>query len=328
MQTTYRILSLDGGGIRGLLSAVLLQRLEDAVPGWLRRTRLLAGTSTGGIMALGLAAGVPTATIRELYEQRGAVIFDDSWLDNIKDIGSLVGARYDNRKLAIELRRLFGRATLRDLRKHVLVPAFDLDNAHPDPEQRCWQPKFFHNFAGADSDGGRPVWKVALYTSAAPTYFPSVDGYIDGGVVANNPSVAALAQTQDRRAMRRPPSLDRIALLSIGTGQSMVHIPGQRLDWGTSQWAAPLLNILFDGGMGLADYQCRQMLGKRYLRLAPAFAPGHVIALDAVERVRELVEVAESVDLTAAVEWIRRVWMAPKPRKRVGAPITAARKLR
>lgn len=65
---TYRILSLDGGGIRGLLSLVLLERLAAQAPGWLRKVHLLAGTSTGGIIALGLAHGVPLADIRALYD--------------------------------------------------------------------------------------------------------------------------------------------------------------------------------------------------------------------------------------------------------------------
>jgi len=149
---------------------------------------------------------------------------------------------------------------------------------------------------------------VALYTSAAPTFFPAVDGYIDGGVFANNPSMAALAQTQDHRALKTPPRHDRIALLSIGTGTSLMRIERKNLDWGQAQWIKPLLNIMMDGVMGVADYQCRQILGARYHRLAPVFPPDQVIGLDAVDRIPDLVKFAEAVDISEAVKWLKATW--------------------
>ncbi|MBP7829844.1 MAG: patatin-like phospholipase family protein [Kiritimatiellae bacterium] len=304
----YRILSLDGGGIRGLLAAILLERLEQAVPGWLERVELLAGTSTGGILALGLAHGLSPSDLRELYEKKGREIFDDSWLDDLRDLGRLVGAEYGNRNLARELTRLFGDTRLEDLEKRVLIPAFDLDNEKPDPGQRSWAPKFFHNFSGPDSDGAQPVWKVALYTSAAPAYFPSVDGYIDGGVAANNPAMAALAQTRDRRAFARPPPLDSVVLLSMGTGRSLMRIEGKNLNWGYAQWARPILDILGEGLTGVADYQCRQMLAERYHRLAPVFPAGERFPLDGVKRIPDLVAFAGGVDLSSAIAWLRRAW--------------------
>jgi patatin-like phospholipase/acyl hydrolase len=306
--TLFRILSLDGGGIRGLLTAIILERLETAVPGWLDRADLLAGTSTGGIIALGLAHGLAPADLRRLYEKKGRNIFDDTWWDDIVDIGKLAGADYDNRNLARELKNIFGNTRLRDLKKKVLIPAFDLDNENSHASKRSWAPKFFHNFPGKDSDGDQRAMKVALYTSAAPTYFPSVDGYIDGGVVANNPAMAALAQSQDERSMRNPPGLHEIALLSIGTGQSLVRIEGKDLDWGYAQWAKPLIDIMMDGVGGVSDYQCRQILGDRYCRISPVFKPNKTIPLDAVNKIPELVDFAGKVDLSEAVRWLRHSW--------------------
>lgn len=305
---SYRIVALDGGGIRGLLSLVVIQRLEQACPGWLASADLLAGTSTGGIIALGLAHGVPLDELRALYEQRGAQIFNDSWIDNALDLGNTVGAQYSNRELKRELRRIFGETRLGDLSRRVLIPAFDLDNGHADPALRGWSPKFFHNIAGPDSDGDRLAWQVALYTSAAPTYFPSVDGFIDGGVVTNNPSMAALAQAQDHRSLIPPPSPGEIALLSLGTGTSLMRIERKTLDWGRAQWVSPLLSIMLDGVMGVADYQCRQMLGGRYHRLAPVFPPEQVIGLDAVDRIADLVAFAEALDLRPTIEWLESTW--------------------
>lgn len=268
---------------------------------------LISGTSTGGLLALALANGLPPEDIRTLYETRARAIFDDSWLDDLLDVGKIAGADYDNRSLGRELRRVFGTTTLGQLHRRVLIPAFDLDNEASDPGERTWKPKLFHNFPGSDSDGDMLAWKVALYTSAAPTYFPSADGYIDGGVYANNPSMCALAQALDRRIRRRP-GLEDLVLLSLGTGTSLVHLEGRALDWGYAQWAKPLIELMLDGTAGIADYQCRQILASRYHRLAPAFPPGVAIPLDGVARLAELTAFAESIDLAATVRWLRANW--------------------
>lgn len=218
----FRILSLDGGGIRGIITAIILQRLsaENSLSGWLDSVDLIAGTSTGGLLALGLAQGIDLQIIRDLYEKKGSEIFDDSWIDNLVDLGQILGAQYDNQNLERELKAIFGQMTLAQLRKKVLITSFDMDNESADPKQRCWKPKLFHNFPGTDSDGAELAYKVGLYTSAAPTYFPTVDGYVDGGVFANNPSMCALAQTQDIRSGDRP-ALSDVVLLSLGTGTSL-----------------------------------------------------------------------------------------------------------
>lgn len=305
----YRILSLDGGGIRGLITAMLLIRLsrEQGLESWLERADLLAGTSTGALIALCLAKGLGLEEILALYHDTSREIFDDSWLDDVKDLGTLLGAQYRSDGLKRELRRMLGKARLRDLNKRVLITAFDLDNEDAKPERRRWKPKLFHNFPGVDSDGAMLAWKVGLYTCAAPTYFPSVEGYVDGGVFANNPSMCALAQSQDAR-IGRTAALDDVALLSLGTGSSLIYIKGARHDWGFAQWAQGLLGVMFDGTIGIADYQCRQLLGARYHRVAPAFAPGEAFPLDCVDRIAEMVDFAEQVDIAPAAKWLRRNW--------------------
>lgn len=309
--TKFRILALDGGGIRGIITTILLQRLssDKSLSGWLDSVDLIAGTSTGGLLALGLAHGVDLQQIRDLYETRGSKIFDDSWLDDLIDLGQIAGAQYDNKNLERELKSLLGQTTLAQLQKKVLITAFDMDNEAPDPKRRTWKPKIFHNFPGADSDGAERAYKVGLYTSAAPTYFPTVDGYVDGGVFANNPSMCALTQTQDTRIRNRP-ALSEVVLVSLGTGTSLVYIPGKRLDWGFAQWAKPLVSLMLDGVSGIADYQCQKILGEQYHRLAPVFPPGVSLPLDAVKRIPDMVQFAEAVDLSATTKWLRKYWIA------------------
>lgn len=305
--TTYNVLSLDGGGIRGLATVVLLERLV-ATPGLERlieKADLVAGTSTGGLVALGIAHGLSLTTLRDLYVTKGETIFDDSWLDDLVDLGKLRGADYRTGPLRKELKRLFGELTLSKLKKKVLIPSFDLDNE--DPASRSWKPKVFHNFPGKGTDAGEVAWKVGLYTSAAPTYFPSVDGFVDGGVYAGNPSMCALAQTQDSRYTPTP-NLEQVRLLSLGTGTNLQYIAGAALDWGYVQWARPLIDLMLDGTAGIADYQCRQLLGERYHRLAPVFPPGVRVPLDDVERIPYLIEFATGVPLEATVAWLKRFW--------------------
>ena len=302
----HRILSFDGGGIRGLVTCVLLERLEAAQPGWLAKADLLAGTSTGGIIALGLAKGLSPAELRALYETNGEDIFDDSWLDNLLDLGSVIGAEYDNRKLTKLLKQKLGATTtLGQLGKKVLIPAFDLDNE--DPVGRTWKPKLFHNVPGTDKDNAELAYKIALYTSAAPTYFPTVDGYVDGGVYANNPTMCAVTQALDERNTKTV-ELKDIVTLSLGTGTSLEFVAGKDLDWGYAQWVKPLISLMMDGAMGVADYQAHQLLGKRYHRFAPHFPPGEQFKMDDVEKIPEMIAFANAVDLTETANWIGANW--------------------
>ncbi len=308
----YRILSIDGGGIRGLVTTVLLQRIV-ATPGLknlLDTIDLIAGTSTGGLLAMGIAHQLDLQKIHDVYVEKGPEIFDDSWLDDLVDLGKLRGADYDIKPLRRELRRLFGETTLGGLKKRVLITSFDLDNEDK-PEERTWKPKLFHNFPGPDNDRASLAADVGLYTSAAPTYFPSVDGYIDGGVYASNPAMCALSQTQDDR-YKPTPALDDVLLLSLGTGTSLQYIKGKSLDWGYAQWVKPLISLMLDGTAGIADYQCKQILRDRYHRLAPVFPPGTTVALDDVseKKIRYMIDFAKSCPLDRTIAWLKTTWNA------------------
>ena len=307
--TGYRVLSIDGGGIRGLVTTILLQRIV-ATPGLeslIDSIDLVAGTSTGGLLALGIAAGFDLSVIRSLYVEKGARIFDDSWLDDLIDLGRLRGAEYASKPLRKELHKLLGDTTLGELHKKVLVTAFDLDNEAP--QNRTWKPKLFHNYPGTDTDADVLAVDVGLYTSAAPTFFPSVDGYIDGGVFAGNPSMCALAQTQDPR-YGLGLSLNEVALLSMGTGTSLQYVTGKSHDWGYAQWAKPLISLMFDGTAGIADYQCRQMLHDRYHRIAPVFPAGNAVGLDAVDKIPYMIDFAEALPIEDTIRWLQRKWYA------------------
>src|SRR5262249_53097104 len=154
------------------------------------------------------------------------------------------------------------------------------------PDKRMWKPKIFHNLKRApgslhdDTDRKLEAWKAALYSTAALTYFPAVDGFVDGGIYPNNPSVGALAQVYDKRYEPTPkPTPEDVLLMSVGAGHNLEYVErkdrgwGKLLspwNWGLAQWAwdGRFVRVATDATVGVADYECRQMLDGNYFRLA------------------------------------------------------------
>ena len=303
----WRILSIDGGGVRGYYSALLIARLCEERPDWLDSIDLIAGTSTGAFMALSLALGMGPEDIAAIYAREAERIFTSSLVDKVLDAGGLIGPRYDVRRYAAILRHVFRDARLSDLRRKVMVPAFDLSDNNPDPTRRRWKARLLHNLAGPEAAPDLLLRRTALYSSAVPAVFATADGYIDGGVFAANPALCALTLSLDRTAMPEPAQLDSIRLFSLGTGCSPLHIEGGRLQWGLTQWARPLIGVMFDAGVGMVDYQCRQLLGGRYHRLNP-WLDGRTIELDDAASLPTLRQAAGSADLDEALAWIDRGW--------------------
>jgi uncharacterized protein len=307
----FRILAFDGGGIRGLLSTVLIQRLieETSSRGLISAVDLFAGSSTGALIALGLAAEIPLDEIESLYIDAGPKIFSDNLFDQIRDIGNLLGSQYSNKELGRWLHAIFGDRRLGDLRRKVIVPAFELDNVRDlrPGEQRRWKAKIFHNLPNREADNDRLLRDVALYTCSAPTLFPVTDGFIDGAVVANNPSLCALAQALDRRWWSHPHLRD-VRLLSIGSGQRVTYLEGGRHNWGVVQWGSKIIPILMESSQEITDFQCSQLLGhSQYYRVQPTFEED--FRIDSADRIQDILEFARHrVDLATAVTWINNNW--------------------
>lgn len=312
----YRILALDGGGIRGVLTAAILERLDEAQPGFLKMIDLFAGTSTGGILALALASGMTPTQARELYENLGGYVFKDTIWDDIHDLGQMTGAKYSNKPLKEQLAKQFGNMVLSDLKYKVLVSSFELDNEETRSGMpRFWKPKYFHNYPGADSDGHEKVVDVALRTSAAPTYFPVYQKYVDGGVISNNPSMCALAQALEPKTGKQ--KLSDIRLLSVGTGYNPQYIPDQNCDWGFIQWAPHLISLLLEGSVGLVDYQARQILADHYVRVNPVLPVP--INLDGLSQIPLMKGLVAQFDLQAANAWLKKSFRLTKKELQAGA---------
>lgn len=304
----FRILSFDGGGIRGALTVRLLKRLAEKHPNIAVEADLLAGTSTGSLIALGLAKGMTLDELVRLYsKESGEKIFSPRYR-------ALLRPRYSNRNLAELLSSAFGE-TLRlgDLPRTVVIPAFRITGG----EEGRWSPVFFHNFPGSAYLDMRVV-DVGLASSAAPVYFPSHQDYVDGGVIATNPSTAAIAITRDAKAGKR--SIADITLLSIGTGYDPLSIDYPTTNWGALEWAiyphppVPLLSLLLDGSAEADTWYSAMLLGENYFRLNPRLT--EPIDMDEYEKVSLLDRLARECDLEPCLDWIEQRWYEPKAKEK------------
>jgi len=305
----YRILSLDGGGIRGLLTARILERIEKACPGFVSRIDLIAGTSSGAMIAVGLARGLSLPQIVSIFVKSGPLIFRKTFLREVLGLMGILSAKFGTENRRKALLQAVGDVTLGDLSKRVVLSTFQLDSenqlAPSDMKPRMWKAKFFHNYPGLDSDAQEPAVDVILRSSAAPTYFPIYQGFVDGGVVANNPSVCGLTQAMHPEGGRQ--NLDALVLLSVGAGLTPNIISSRFGNFGFLQWGLRLFELISDGSVGLPDYQCGQLLGRRYFRMNPVYK--EYIAIDDPNGIDALIAMADGVELDSCIAWVRANWM-------------------
>ncbi|MGQ4583484.1 patatin-like phospholipase family protein [Lysobacter sp. F60174L2] len=275
-----RILSLDGGGIRGLVSCIWLGGVEDALlaagkPGLLKNFDLVSGSSTGAIVACGLGMGLSPASICELYRAQRHEIFPGMAGRLWSRAGRFFSAgpsapRYDAKGLEKVLKKVFGKTTFGQLQVPTLVTSYDTISR---------KPVMFKNFNPAHRD--LPVWEICRASSAAPTYFPAhamkiggkVHSLIDGGVVANNPTACAIAEAM--RKDRRVDNSRNLVVLSVGTGERTrpISLEAAR-EWGALEWAVPIIDVLFDGNTDSVDYIARQLVGDGYFRMQAELLAG------------------------------------------------------
>jgi len=265
-----KILSIDGGGIRGLIPAVVLDRIEQRTSRPIAELfDVIAGTSTGGILALGLTCagedGRPrynAADLAELYINEGSTIFPHEIFAKERQ---LVGPKYPARGRERVLSDKLGDARLKDALTDVIITAYDIERRSP---------VFFRSaLAKRSGDHDFLARDVALATSAAPTYFPPVRlpavppqpayALVDGGVFANNPGMCAFVDDTTVNG-----DSERTLMVSLGTGVLTRRFAYEDAKgWGLLEWAPRVLDVVFDGVSDTVNYQLETLLGDRYHRL-------------------------------------------------------------
>jgi patatin-like phospholipase/acyl hydrolase len=272
---TFKILSLDGGGIRGIYTAELLRQCEETLGGGQPVARffdMIAGTSTGGIIALGLGLGKTTAEITAFYRDDGRRIFPplpDRWWDRARQLvkWGLVGPKLAHEELEQALKHRFEDHRLGEATTRLVIPAFMM----PKTEIAVFKTDHHEDFR---NDHLTPMWKVARSTSAAPTYLKGHEHeesgriFIDGGVWANNPVMVALVDALTAYDL----TPDQIEIFSIGTGNAPFELSRPGVFGGLLAWRQVIKAAMFLTTDN-ATAQAKLLLGPgRCLRLEPAGA--------------------------------------------------------
>ena len=285
-ETRFRILSVDGGGLRGLVPALVLLDLEqrlEAITGEKRDLadyfHLFAGTSTGGLISLGLTApgadGRPkmdAARLVRLYRERGPKIFPPR-LRVLRTIRGFLMPKFSNRELRRAVEDEIGTAPLSTALREVVITAYDVTDD---------EPLYFKRWTARRPErADPPISDAALATASAPTYLPpwEVDGHalVDGGVFAANPVVAAIAEALKRQS-DEPARLapHDLFVVSLGTGDYEASYPQSRLRaWGALGWIWPrgsgpaLLHTMLSGQTASADHWAHMLVNHEAGDAAP-----------------------------------------------------------
>jgi predicted acylesterase/phospholipase RssA len=244
-QILHRVLSFDGGGIRGLYQAKLLERLKASGLDVAKHADIIAGTSTGAIIAAGLAIGKEPGAISALYGTVGKTVFPPRGpvgraYDNATWLASHNG--YSAEVLRNALENELGKTTkLGDCAKRLIIPAISLNQ---------YKLKVFDSRDPGDKDYG--LVDVVLASAAAPTYFPPAKvgdtHYVDGGLCCNNPAFRAVARLSGEQV-----DLNRIYVLSISCGAMPITKAGHEFQsLRNVSWARPTIDLAMSASSDLA----------------------------------------------------------------------------
>jgi len=254
----FRILSLDGGGMKGVFPAKYLSDIEEQISKPLHHYfDLITGTSTGGIIALGLANNISAKEILDLYLKRGKEIFGTK--RTILPFSKK--SHYDNLGLKTVLQETFQDKLLRDAHSLVCIPSIEHQKANP----KVYKTPHHSNFIW---DGNIEMWKIALATSAAPVFLPAAainDGEckIDGGLWANNPVLIGISE-----AIHLGYTLDQIKVLSIGTGTSLYEVDNKHaINGGLLSWKDNIVNFTMQTQSKGAHHTACYLIGEGLCRI-------------------------------------------------------------
>ena len=272
----FQILAIDGGGVRGIFAAALLAGLEEDLGRSVTDLfDLVVGTSTGGIIALGLGAGLTPAEVLNFYVSEKDRIFPNrlGW----RRLRQPFVAKYGPERLETAVRRVYGETVLGESRIPLVIPSYNLG------ENDVYLFKTPHH-ERLRRDHKVPMWQVAMATTAAPTFFPAFrlsDDHVrlvDGGVWANNPAMVGVTEAVSMFGRR----LEDIRVLSVGTTMNM-RTRRSRLDnAGLLRWVRgpTVFDVLLNGQSAGAFAQVQHLVGPDNARRLNPPAPDELTALD------------------------------------------------
>ncbi len=264
-----KVLAIDGGGIRGIIPAIILEAFEQALGKPLHEVfDLIAGTSTGGIIALGLGTKCKgdgpysSRELLDLYVQNGPAIFHRRLLTPLLQI---FRPKYSPAALESILTKYFAGTDFSSALTNLLISSYDLESQLP----------FFFksNRAAIDPSYDWKVRDIARATSAAPTFFPPFHlqraerdyALVDGGVFVNNPAMAAYSEA--RRIFSNAP---QYVIVRVGTGDRQDHISfAAAHNWGLLSWAKQIVPVFMDSVSEAVDFELKKLPGCTYHMFQP-----------------------------------------------------------
>ena len=273
----FKILSIDGGGIRGLFPAQYLANIENSTGKKINESfDLIIGTSTGGIIALGLSIGIPASKIVELYENNAGDIFKQTLFNKIfKKFGMLFKNSYTNKSLIKLLIDTFDGKKMLDADVMLCIPSLEHTKARPKVYKTPHNTKYHW-------DQNLEMWKVALATSAAPLYFPPAteDGCkLDGGLWANNPILVGITESLHHNI-----PLEKIKILSIGTGENLYSGDDSIFkNGGLLSWKTNLVDIFMNAQCYAAENTAKYLINEDNL-VRINFTSSKKIGLDCLNK--------------------------------------------
>ncbi len=277
-----KILSIDGGGIKGVFPASFLTDIEEATGKSIsEHFDLIVGTSTGGIIALGLGMGLSAKEILQFYEELGPGIFKGNrWARTIRRLGF---SKYDSAPLKAALISRFGDRRLGESKNRLVIPSVNLETGEVHVYKTSHHPRI-------ERDPNVKVVDVALATSAAPTYFPThrtTAGIplIDGGIWANNP--AGMAAVEAIGVLEWP--RDSIKILSIGCTTEPLNIKSARTkSLGTGYWASKITSLFMTTQSFASNGTAQLLVGRENVTRINPTMPNGRFGLDVVSEITSL----------------------------------------
>ena len=279
-----RILSIDGGGIRGIIPAIVLNYIEERTGKRIATMfDFIAGTSTGGVLALGLTRknsdssinNEPEYTAAELvnfYRKYGQKIFNEYIIGNWDDVAQ---PKHNPQGRLEVLKELLGEPKVEEALREIFIPSYDIELRVPIFFTSNRDAEEIESIHSRKVCSGFKMWEAAMATSAAPTFFPPYqletthhtdEGYyalVDGGIFANNPASLAMMEAMISYKKKTGEDLQRTETLvvSLGTGSLTRKYKYRDVkNWGQVKWALPLLNIVLDGQSESVAYQLDQLM--------------------------------------------------------------------
>ncbi|MBX9253514.1 patatin-like phospholipase family protein [Desmonostoc muscorum CCALA 125] len=260
-EKVFKVLSIDGGGIKGLYSAMILERFEKKFQCHLAdHFDLICGTSTGGLIALALSLKVEASKIAQLYYSQGEKIFKKQGRLEAFFRQFIYGGKHQNEELEKALRDIFRDKTISESYCLLCIPAFSLTDGRP------FIFKYDHPEGNLSRDNETKYIDVALATSAAPTYLPVVQiqeqhnkQFIDGGVYANNPTLIGVVEAlnyfvgSNKKFSRL--MVMSISSLAVSTGKPLLLKRNRAL----IDWKQDLISPFAEGQSYLVDYMVKTL---------------------------------------------------------------------